>query len=182
MSRIGRQPIKVPSSVKVSADGGEVKVKGPKGELAITLRPEVEVKLEDGRVTVDRLGDERDRLARAFHGMTRALLNNMVIGVSEGYKRTLLINGVGYTAKVEGQSVVMNLGFAHSVTHAVPAGLTVTCPNQTTITIEGCDKQAVGQLAASIRKLRPPEPYNGKGIKYDDEIIRRKAGKAFGSA
>ena len=182
MSRIGKKPVTIPSGVTVSVDGDQVAVKGPKGELKLTKRPEVGVGVEDGQVNVERLGSERDRRARAFHGMTRALIQNMVKGVAEGYERKLEIHGVGYNAKVEGSSVVLNLGFSHSVSRPIPAGLTVTCPNQTTIIIQGCDKQQVGELAATIRKLRPPEPYKGKGIKYDDEIIKRKAGKAFGSA
>ena len=183
MSRIGRSPIKVPSGVTITADGGQVKVKGPKGELAMPLRPEVAVDLDDGVLSVRRLSDDpRDRQSRAFHGMTRALIQNMVVGVTEGYQKKLEINGVGYTAKVEGQKAVLTLGFSHPVERAIPSGVTVTCPNQTTVVIEGADKQAVGELAATIRKLRPPEPYKGKGIKYHDEIIRRKAGKAFGNA
>ena len=119
---------------------------------------------------------------RAYHGLTRALIQNMVIGVTAGYEKKLEINGVGYGAKVEGAAVVLTLGFSHPVSRPIPEGVTVTCPNQTTIVIEGCDKQSVGEVAASIRRLRPPEPYKGKGIKYSDETIKRKAGKAFGSA
>ena len=182
MSRIGNQPISLPKGVTVTLDGDRCVAKGPKGELQLTVRPEVEVSVDDGRVVVQRLGGERDRQARAFHGMTRALIQNMVTGVVEGYEKKLEINGVGYTAKVEGANLVLTLGFSHPVRRAIPSTLTVTCPSQTQIVIQGCDKQQVGAFAAQIRDLRPPEPYKGKGIKYHDEVIRRKAGKAFGSA
>ena len=182
MSRIGNKPISLPKGVTVTLDSGSCTTKGPKGELQLTLRPEVEVSVEDAIVTVKRLGDDRDRAARAFHGMTRALIQNMVTGVSEGYEKKLEINGVGYTAKIEGSDVVLTLGFSHPVRKPIPSTVNVTCPSQTQIVIQGCDKQQVGEFAAEIRDLRPPEPYKGKGIKYHDEIIKRKAGKAFGSA
>ena len=182
MSRIGKQPITIPSGVTVTADGGVVTVKGPKGQLELSQRPEVSVQVEGSQVQIDRIGDDRDRAARAYHGMTRALIQNMVTGVSQGYEKKLEINGVGYTAKVEGTNIVLNLGFSHPVTKPIPSTVTVTCPSQTQIVIQGCDKQQVGEIAAEIRKIRPPEPYKGKGIKYDTEVIRRKAGKAFGSA
>ncbi len=181
MSRIGRKPITIPGSVTVTADAGQVKAKGPKGELSLATRPEVEVNVDGNVVNVVNKGDIRDRQARAFHGMTRALIQNMVTGVSEGYERKLEINGVGYGAKVAGSDIELTLGFSHPVKKPIPPAVTVTCPSATTIVIQGCDKQQVGELAAEIRALRPPEPYKGKGIKYDDEIIRRKAGKAFGS-
>jgi len=182
MSRIGKKPVTIPKGVTVTAQGGQVSVKGPKGELSMSQRPEVSVQVNDDQVVVERLGDERDREARAFHGMTRALIQNMVKGVSEGYEKKLEINGVGYTAKVEGSDIVLNLGFSHPVTKAIPPTVTITCPSPTQIVIQGCDKQQVGEIAAEIRKIRPPEPYKGKGIKYEEEIIRRKTGKAFGSA
>jgi len=182
MSRIGHTPIAVPAGVSVTADGGKITAKGPKGQLEMQARPEVTVAVEGQQVVVGRIGDPRDPKIRAFHGLTRALINNMVVGVSEGYRKTLEINGVGYTAKVEGQKMVLTLGFADPVIKMIPADVTVTCPSQTQIVIEGCSKQTVGAVAAEIRKLRPPEPYKGKGIKYVDETIRRKAGKAFGSA
>lgn len=182
MSRIGRTPVAIPSGVEVTAANGSVKVKGPKGELSFDHRHEVGVEVEDKQVIVKRLAPEADKQARALHGLTRALIQNMVVGVTEGYEKKLEINGVGYNAKLEGQKLVFNLGFAHTVSVDVPKGIEIECKNPTNIAVRGCDKQMVGELAARIRKLRPPEPYKGKGIKYAEEIIRRKAGKAFGSA
>ncbi len=182
MSRIGQQPIELPSAVSLTASGREIKAKGPKGELKLTLRPEIDVTIEDKTVKVTNNRPSRDSNARAFHGMTRALLQNMITGVGQGFERKLEINGVGYTAKLEGQKVVLNLGFSHSVSIDVPTTVDIKVPTQTSIVITGCDKQQVGEIAAKIRKLRPPEPYKGKGIKYDFETIKRKAGKAFGSA
>lgn len=177
MSRIGKQVVKIPANVTVKAEGQSVSVKGPKGELKLATRPEVKVSVEGGKLVVDRLADERDNDARAFHGMTRALLQNMITGVSTGYERKLEINGVGYTAKMEGAKLVLSIGFSHPVKVSVPASVTVACPSQTQILITGCDKQQVGMVAARIRKLRPPEPYKGKGIKYEGEFVRRKVGK-----
>lgn len=182
MSRIGKQVVKIPSGVTVKAEGRSISVKGPKGELALTTRPEVDVSVDGGKLVVDRVADDRDKEARAYHGMTRALLQNMITGVSTGYERRLEISGVGYTAKMEGANLVLTIGFSHPVKVPVPKTVTVACPSQTQVLISGCDKQQVGMVAAKIRKLKPPEPYKGKGIKYDDETIRRKAGKAFGSA
>jgi len=182
MSRIGLKPIELPSAVSLTASDREITAKGPKGELKLTLRPEIDVKVEDKLVHVTNNRPARDSSARAFHGMTRALLQNMVTGVGQGFERKLEINGVGYTAKLEGNKVVMNLGFSHPVSIDVPPTVEVQVPNQTNIVVSGCDKQQVGEIAARIRKLRPPEPYKGKGIKYDFESIKRKAGKAFGSA
>ena len=182
MSRIGRTPVAIPSGVTVKAEGGTVAVKGPKGELQMSHRPEVEVEVEEKQVVVKRLGSDADRGARAFHGLTRALIQNMVVGVTEGYEKKLEINGVGYNCKQQGQELVFNLGFAHTVSVQIPQGIEIELKNPTNIAIRGCDKQVVGELAARIRKLRPPEPYKGKGIKYAEEVIRRKAGKAFGSA
>ncbi len=182
MSRIGNKPISIPSGVSISEGDGQIKVKGKKGELSMPLRREITVDVGDKEINVKNDRPASDRQARAFHGMTRALLQNLVIGVSEGFERKLEINGVGYNVTLQGQKLSFNLGFSHSVEVDIPTELQVECPNQTSIVIRGCDKQAVGQLAAQIRKLRPPEPYKGKGIKYDFEIIKRKAGKAFGSA
>ncbi len=182
MSRIGKKPIEIPTGVSVKTVNGRLAVKGPKGELSIECRREVAVELEDKRVVVVQLGDAADRVARAFHGMTRALVQNMVTGVSTGFERKLEINGVGYSAQVQDSVLVLNLGFSHAVNFPIPPSVTVEVPNPTSIVIRGCDKQQVGQVAAAIRKLRPPEPYKGKGIKYSDESIHRKQGKAFGSA
>jgi len=180
MSRIGKQPIKNPSGVTVKADGAKVSVKGPKGELSCEVRPEVSVAVEDNEIRVTARDEERE--TGAFHGLTRALLQNMVEGVEKGYERKLEINGVGYEADLKGQEIVFSLGFANRLHFKIPSTVTVEAPNRTELIVRGCDKQQVGQVAASIRKLRPPEPYKGKGIKYAEEIIRRKAGKAFGSS
>lgn len=182
MSRVGNQAIKLPSGVKLDNSDGTIRVKGPKGELSMPLRREIDLEVEGETVRVVNKRPTSDRQARAFHGMTRSLLQNIVVGVTDGFERKLEINGVGYNVTAQGQKLVFNLGFSHPVEVSIPAGLDVEVPNQTNITIKGCDKQQVGQLAAQIRKLRPPEPYKGKGIKYDFEIIKRKAGKAFGSA
>jgi large subunit ribosomal protein L6 len=182
MSRIGKSPVVIPSGVTVKAAGGNVSVKGPKGTLEMTHRPEVGVEVEEKQLTVTCLRPASDRQARAFHGLTRALIQNMVVGVTAGYEKKLEINGVGYNCKEQGNKLEFNLGFAHTVSVDVPKGIEIELRNPTNIAIRGCDKQMVGELAARIRKLRPPEPYKGKGIKYTDETIRRKAGKAFGSA
>lgn len=181
MSRIGRLPISVPASVTFDVKGSDVSVKGPKGNLALTLRPEIGVEVDGGTITVSPKGNGASRQARAFHGMTLALLNNMVLGVTEGFTKHLEIIGVGWNAKVQGQKLSLNIGFCHPVDFDVPADLKVECPAPTQIVITGPDKQAVGQLAARIRKVRPPEPYKGKGIRYKGEVVRRKAGKSFGS-
>ncbi len=182
MSRIGKSPVAIPSGVTVEVDNRKVSVKGPKGSLELHHRPEVVVEVEEKQIVVKRITDDSDRNGRAFHGLTRALIQNMVTGVTEGYEKKLEINGVGYNCKEQGNKLEFNLGFAHTVSVDVPKGIEVELKNPTNIAIRGCDKQMVGELAARIRKLRPPEPYKGKGIKYSDETIRRKAGKAFGSA
>ena len=175
MSRIGNAPIELPQGVEVTLDGDVVRVKGPKGELARTLRPEVAVKVEDGQVVVTRSSDVKQH--RAYHGLTRALLANMVAGVSEGYRKALEIVGVGYRADKRGDALVLNVGYSHEVEYPEPEGITLTTPSQTQIVVEGIDKQKVGQVAAELRAVRPPEPYKGKGIRYEGEQIRRKAGK-----
>ena len=182
MSRIGRQSIAVPSGVTVTIVPGKVSVKGPKGSLETVTRQEVKVEVKGNQISVANLHDSRNRHARAYHGMTRALLQSMVKGVATGYEKALEIIGVGYNAKVQGKDVILALGYSHPLKITIPSGITVECPQPTQIQIKGCDKQAVGQLAAQIRKLRPPEPYKGKGVKYTTETIKRKAGKAFGSA
>jgi large subunit ribosomal protein L6 len=158
-----------------------VTVKGPKGSLDLTLRPEIDVAIEDAEVRVSPNGSGAPRQSRAFHGMTRALIFNMVHGVSQGYEKTLEIVGVGWNAKGGGKTLAMNIGFCHPVDVKVAEGLDVQTPSPTTIVITGIDRQAVGQMAAKIRAIRPPEPYKGKGIRYKGEVVRRKAGKSFGS-
>ena len=176
MSRIGRMPITVPAGVTVTiADGNVVTVKGPKGELTRALRTEMTIKLEGDTITVSRPNDEK--LNRSLHGLTRTLLNNMIIGVTNQYTKELDVNGVGYRVAKEGTNLVMNLGFSHQVIVPEIDGITIEVPGPNKIIVRGCDKQAVGQFAAEIREKRPPEPYKGKGIKYVDEVIRRKVGK-----
>lgn len=177
MSRIGRMPVEVPKGVDMTVKGSHVRVKGPKGELEHTFPAAMKIKLDDGTVTVERPSDERTH--RALHGMTRALINNMVVGVSAGFEKVLEINGVGYRADMSGKNLVLNVGYSHPVEVPPPDGITFEVDARTRqIKVLGFDKQLVGQVAADIRKVRPPEPYKGKGIKYLDERIRRKAGKA----
>lgn len=176
MSRIGKLPITVPKGVTVMIDGHDIAVKGPKGELKRSLRPEISVKQEEDRLIVDRNSD--DRIARGLHGLSRTLVANMVKGVTEGFTRNLEIVGVGYRAAMEGKNLVMQLGYSHPVTVAPPAGLEIAVSANTKIAVKGIDKQAVGDLAAFIREKRLPEVYKGKGVKYEGEVIRRKAGKA----
>ena len=176
MSRIGRMPITVPAGVTVNvAEGNVVTVKGPKGELTKALRPEMILKQEGSTITVERPSD--DKLHRRLHGLTRTLLHNMIVGVTDGYKKELEVNGVGYRVAKEGKNLVMNLGFSHQVIVSEIDGITIDVPAQNKIVISGPDKQKVGQFAAEVREKRPPEPYEGKGIKYVDEVIRRKVGK-----
>ena len=181
MSRIGNMPIPVPSGVDIKEASRTVTVKGPKGTLTLGLRPEVELDIQGNEVLVKTNGSGAAREARAFHGMTRALLNNMVEGVSKGYEKSMEIIGVGWNAQGQGKKLTLNIGFCHPVIFDVPAGLEVETPKPTQIVVRGADKQAVGQFAAVIRAVRPPEPYKGKGIRYVGEYVRRKAGKSFGS-
>jgi len=176
MSRIGKKPVPVLDGVKVSVSGRTVNVEGPKGKLSWEHRPEVEVKVDGKLVQVSRKSDER--LARALHGLTRAILNNMIIGVKQGYEKKLEIVGVGYLAALKGKTLQLRVGLANELQRPIPEGLTVTVPDQTHITIQGCDKQMVGQFAAEIRSLRKPEPYKGKGVRYAGEHIKLKPGKA----
>ncbi len=177
MSRIGKMPISVPDGVKVNLKGSDVTVTGPKGKLSQTFHPEMEIALEDGILSVKRPSESRQH--RSLHGMTRALLNNMVVGVSEGFTRTLRVEGVGYRAQLEGASLVLNVGYSHPVQFDPPSGIDFAVEDRSkTIVVSGIDKQMVGEIAAQIRKTRPPEPYKGKGIRYDGEYVRRKAGKA----
>jgi large subunit ribosomal protein L6 len=177
MSRIGRLPVTVPPKVEVHINGNNIKVKGPKGALEYTFPEGVSFALENGVINVRRLSDDRPH--RALHGTTRALIHNMVTGVSTGFERVLEINGVGYRADLQGKSLVLNLGYSHPITIEAPEGITFeTDPKTRQIKVMGPDKQKVGQMADFIRKQRPPEPYLGKGIKYMEEKIRRKAGKS----
>ena len=175
MSRIGREPIDLPAGVEAKIDGQNITVKGPKGELSMVAHPNITVKQEGNVLHVTRPNDLKEN--RALHGLTRSLVHNMVVGVSTGYQKTLDVNGVGYRVALEGQKLVMNLGYSHQVFVEPPAGITIEVPNPNQIVIKGADKQLVGQFAAEVREKRPPEPYKGKGIKYSDEVIRRKVGK-----
>ncbi len=182
MSRIGNKPVDLPKGVSISTSARTVTVKGPKGELYFEHRPEIAVSVDGPLVKISNLRPQRDRHARAYHGLTRALIRNMVVGVSLGYERKLEIEGVGFQVKKAGTKLVFALGFADDRQVDIPKGVEVDVPTTTAIVIRGCDKQVVGQLASRIRKLKPPEPYKGKGIRYEGEVIRRKSGKAFGSA
>lgn len=175
MSRIGKNPVEVPEGVDVAIVGQQVTAKGKLGELTATLTDDVDLSREDNLVWVKPRGTSPR--ARKMWGTARSVVNNLVVGVSEGFSRNLEINGVGYRAALQGSELVMQLGFSHEVRHAVPEGITIKCPDQTHITIEGADKQKVGQTAAEIRAYRLPEPYKGKGVKYADEYILRKEGK-----
>lgn len=177
MSRIGRMPVVLPDGVEVQIKGSHVRVKGPKGELQHTFPADMKISLDDGEVNVKRPSDAKQH--RSLHGMTRALINNMVVGVSTGFEIILEVNGVGYRAELSGKNLVLNVGYSHPVEVEPPEGINFEVDTRTRqIKIAGYDKQVVGQVAADIRKIRPPEPYKGKGIKYIDERIRRKAGKA----
>ncbi len=180
MSRIGKSPIEVPEKVEVSirkaADGTTITVKGPLGELTRTFRPEVDFSQEGQIITVTI--KRNDRNSRSLHGLSRTLLNNMIVGVNTGFEKNLEINGVGYRAAVQGKVLNLSLGFSHPVDIDIPEGIEIKVDNNTKLSVKGYDKQAVGDLSALIRSKRPPEPYKGKGVKYADEKIRRKAGKA----
>ena len=176
MSRIGRAPITVPAGVEITlGDNNVVTVKGPKGTLTKQFNANMVIAMDNGVLTVSRPNDSKEN--RALHGLTRTLVNNMVVGVTEGYKKELDVNGVGYRVAKEGSKLVMNLGYSHQVIMEEVPGITIEVPGPNKIIINGCDKQQVGQFAAEVREKRPPEPYKGKGIKYVDEVIRRKVGK-----
>ena len=176
MSRIGKKPVIIPANCTVDiAEGNAVTVKGPKGTLSYTFHPDMILKVEGNVLTVERPDDEH--LHKSLHGLTRTLLHNMVEGVEKGYTKELDVNGVGYRVAKDGKKLVMNIGFSHQVTMEEPEGITIDVPNPNKIIISGADKQKVGQFAAEVREKRPPEPYKGKGIKYTDEVIRRKEGK-----
>jgi len=176
MSRIGKQPIAVPQGVEVSVEGSRVSVKGPRGSLELTVHPDMRIVLDDGSVRVERPSDER--LHRSLHGLTRTLVANMVEGVVNGYEKRLEIVGVGYRATLKGQDLELALGFSHPVPFPAPDGIEFEVPAPTRIVVRGIDKQLVGEVAAEIRKIRKPEPYKGKGVRYQGEVVRRKAGKA----
>lgn len=176
MSRIGRQPISVPKGVEVTIDGKDVKVKGPKGELKHTVPPSITVTLEDGQVKVSR-ADDRPQ-TRSLHGLTRSLIANLIEGTSKGYTKTLEISGVGYRVQAKGRNLEFSLGYSHPIVVEPPEGITFRVEKPTLLHVEGIDKQKVGQVAADIRSLRKPDPYKAKGIRYQSERIRRKAGKA----
>ena len=176
MSRIGRAPIAISAGVEIKVeDNNVVTVKGPKGTLTKQFNANMAIAMDNGVLTVSRPNDAKEN--RALHGLTRTLINNMIVGVTEGYKKELDVNGVGYRVAKEGNKLVMNLGFSHQVIMEEKDGITIEVPGPNKIIVLGCDKQAVGQFAAEVREKRPPEPYKGKGIKYVDEVIRRKAGK-----
>jgi large subunit ribosomal protein L6 len=175
MSRIGRLPIPVPSGVDVTIDGRQVTVKGPKGTLSRALHPDMTISREDGTLVVTRPTEQKTH--KQLHGLTRTLVNNMVVGVTDGYRKGLEITGVGYRANIQGKNLKLQLGYSHDVDFAVPEGIEIKTPDNTTVEIIGIDKQMVGQVAAEIRRWRKPEPYKGKGIKYRGEYIFRKEGK-----
>ena len=178
MSRIGKKPVEILAGVTVSVAGGTVSVEGPEGKLSFEHRPEVtvDVNSDDNTVVVGRVNDQRE--SRAFHGLTRALINNMIIGVKEGYEKRLEIVGVGYNGQIQGDTLKLRVGFANELQKKIPMGLDVSCPDNTHIVVKGPDKQKVGQFAAEVRALRKPEPYKGKGIRYEGEHVKIKPGKA----
>ena len=175
MSRIGKMPVVLPKGVEVKQANGTLSVKGPKGSLQLSAHPDMNVVIDGGEVRVERPSDEKQH--RALHGLTRSLIANMVIGVTGGFAKTLEIVGVGYRADLKGKGLTLSLGFSHTIEYTPDDGVSLECPNQTTIVVSGIDKQKVGQAAADIRAFRPPEPYKGKGIRYKGEYVRRKAGK-----
>ena len=176
MSRIGNKPVEIPGGVTVGVADRKITVEGPKGKLDFTHRPEVTVAVEDNKVVVSR--DDDSRTSRELHGLTRALINNMVEGVTKGYERRLEIVGVGYLCNIQGDTLQLRVGFANELHQKIPKELNVTCPDQTHIVVQGCDKQAVTQFAAEVRSLRKPEPYKGKGIRYQGEHVKIKPGKS----
>jgi large subunit ribosomal protein L6 len=182
MSRIGKKPVPVASGVKVAVQDHLVRMEGPKGKLELNVHPAITVKLDDAKkeLVVTRPDDERQ--SRALHGLTRALLANMVVGVSEGYKKSLEIQGVGFKADMKGKNLVLSVGYANQITMPIPGNVTVAVEGGTKVHVSGADKQAVGQFAAEVRKVRKPEPYKGKGIRYEGEIVKIKPGKAFAGA
>ena len=179
MSRIGRMPVPIAKGVEVKQANGTISVKGPKGQMELNVHRDMTIVVDDGEIRVERPSDHNDH--RALHGLTRSLIANMVIGVTEGFSKTLEIIGVGYKAATTGKAITLTLGFSHTIEYQPIDGVSLECPNQTTIVISGIDKQKVGQTAAEIRSFRPPGPYKGKGIRYQGEHVRRKAGKTAGA-
>jgi large subunit ribosomal protein L6 len=176
MSRVGKKPVVIPAGVDVKLEDNVITVKGPKGELTQKINKDIKVEIENGEITFTRPSDVKEH--RSLHGLSRALVANMVTGVTDGFSKTLKVNGVGYRVQKQGKDLTMNLGYSHPVVVSEVPGITIEAPDANTIVISGPDKQQVGQFAAEVRGKRPPEPYKGKGIKYDDEVIRRKEGKA----
>lgn len=176
MSRVGKAPIPIPNGVSVAIDGTMVRVKGPKGELSRTISTRISVVEKDSEVVLDRDGD--DKQAKSFHGLYRQLINNMVVGVTDGFSRNLVINGVGYRAELKGDVLTLNLGYSNPIDFAVPEGVLVELDGPNKVKVSGIDKELVGKTASEIRGLRPPEPYKGKGVRYEDEYVRRKVGKS----
>jgi large subunit ribosomal protein L6 len=178
MSRVGRKPIPIPKGVRVEKSNGVIKVSGPKGELTAQVHPRIEVEISSDQILVKTKSDAR--IDKALHGLWRALINNMIVGVTEGYTKKLEIVGIGYRAELKGKALVLYLGYSHPIIFIPPDGVKIEVPQPTNIVVSGIDKQLVGQVAAKIRSFRPPEPYKGKGIRYEGEVIRMKAGKAAG--
>ena len=181
MSRIGKQPVAVPANVKVTVDGNIVRVEGPKGKLETTFRPEVAVKHDAATKSLLITRRDDERFSRALHGLTRSLIQNMVKGVVDGYEKRLKVEGIGYQARKDGKAVTLTVGFANAISLTPPDGVTFDVPDPTTIVVRGADKQKVGQFAADVRAARKPEPYKGKGVRYEAEVVRRKEGKSFAS-
>ena len=178
MSRLGKKPVSVPSGVKIAVDGRTINVEGPKGKLSYTAQPEIDVAVDGGEVRITRKDDQRQ--SRAYHGLTRSLIQNMVMGVSQGYRKALDVQGVGYSATLQGKKLVLAVGFANKITKNIPPGVDVKVDGGTKIEITGPDKQKVGQFAAEVRSVRKPEPYKGKGIRYEGEVVKLKPGKEMG--
>ncbi len=181
MSRIGKQPVAVPGNVKVQLSGGAIRVEGPKGKLELTFHPNMKVEFDDKKRVIQVRRPDDERLNRSLHGLTRSLINNMVQGVTNGFEKKLKIEGIGYQARLDKKKLVLTVGYANAVEMAPPDGVEVQLPDPSSIVIRGADKQKVGQFAAEVRRVRKPEPYKGKGIRYDTEVVRRKEGKSFTS-
>jgi large subunit ribosomal protein L6 len=181
MSRIGKQPVAVPSNVKVQFANGTIRVEGPKGKLELAFHPSMDVRFDEAKRLIQVKRPDDERLNRSLHGLTRSLIHNMVQGVTTGFEKRLKIEGIGYQARLDKKTLVLIVGYANAVELAPPEGVQVELPDPTTIVVRGADKQKVGQFAAEVRRARPPEPYKGKGVRYDNEQVRRKEGKSFAS-